>query len=113
MQIFSKWSVKGVNTQTVKKVYTMPNGNGRTRRKDSIGRAIKTIQALGRPTGVTATELRAILGLSANGSRSSGRCNAMRWIDAASVHLPVAEIGKRRNGGNTRGPYATVYGIMD
>ena len=38
---------------------------------------------------------------------------ARRWIDAASIHLPVVEIGKRHSKNvNYHGGIAVIYGLM-
>jgi len=72
-------------------------------RQNSIERAILTIQALSRSTGVTASELREII-------KVRHLQNVNRWIDAASLYLPVVEIGERVNPGNNR--RVPVFGIL-
>ena len=72
-------------------------------RHDNIHRAIKTIRALNRRYGVTATELRTELSV-------SHVKYAQSWIDAASIYLPVAEIGSRQIEGNNKA--VTVYGML-
>jgi hypothetical protein len=84
--------------------------SGGVYRRDSIYRAFKTIEALNWHNGVTARELSDFLGLRSN-SAGTNYHNAMKWIDAASTVMPVAEIGKRKS--KKFGIPATAYKIMD
>jgi len=82
-----------------------------------LDRAFKTIIALQK--GVTAVELAQILEVSTKPEidederRRQFRTFAMRYINTASLYLPVMETGKRRNAGCLCGPKATIYGLME
>ena len=85
-------------------------------------RAFKTIEALQRESGVTVSELADHLEFESD-SPGTRYKSAMRWIDTASLFIPVIELEDRRysfgaacdinnhrsNGGST----AAVYGIME
>lgn len=79
-------------------------------RRESIRRAIRTLKALNRRNGVTASELADILEFTA-GKKKCRHNAAKRWIDEASLEYPIAEIGKRRsfNSNGSGGPLATIY----
>jgi len=79
-------------------------------RREAILKAFLTREALERRIGVTARELSSILGYGDNLKNHSYE-SAKRWIDVASLVLPVSEIGKRRYRDAITGPEATVYGI--
>jgi len=79
-------------------------------RREAMLKAFLTREALDRKAGVTARELSLILGYG-DDFKNHWYEAARRWIDAASVVLPVAEIGKRRHQDAITGPEATVYGI--
>ena len=79
-------------------------------RRDSIDRAFKTIIALQRKSGVTIRELSEILEFNGELPKTRHNC-AKTWIDAASTHLPVVEIGLRRSQGVNMGALSTAYGI--
>ena len=80
-------------------------------RRHTMERAFKTIAALKNKNGVTARELGQILDFDASTDKISRDC-ARRWIDVASIHYPVAEIGRRRSAGVATGALSTVYRLM-
>ena len=88
----------------------------------SMERAFKTILALQREDGVTVRELADYLEFESVSAGTRYK-SSMRWIDTASLFVPVIELENRRysfgaacdinNHRSSGGSTAIVYGIME
>ena len=80
-------------------------------KNERILKCFLTIEALKRKNGVTNRELSEILNIPSSFKNNDYRC-AQRYIDAASLVLPVIEICKRHSMGARFGPPSTAYGLL-